>query len=283
MSLGSGIGIGKVTRVVGIDADAQVYFDALIAQGFDEAASQSVYGLAQSVVFDEFNSYVVEGKSSGWWDEWIADYPIIGGTDARHSINAKNPGTFNGTFINTEAGDHTATGIQFDGINEYMETGIIASTSLTDEDVTMGVYSRSDNPVPSQWIDLSANNGVNTLQLFIEWSTGDFFWYAQNSGTGAIDEPNPTSTGGHHGSRVSTTDTRIFRNGSQIGATGVTSGGTMPAIEIFFGARNLSGVADRFSARSYAGAVIGGGLTPSQVLSHYTAWQSLQTLLGRQV
>jgi len=87
------------------------------------------------------------------------------------------------------------------------------------------------------------------------------------------------------GTAVSATDLRMFRNGSQIGSTQTVNRGsgaqTSTSMPVFAFSSNGSILA--YSAARLRGYSVGIGMTAAQVSAYYTAMQTFQTALTRNV
>ncbi len=277
MGTAKGIGRGISNRrpsLGGFDSDAQAYFTAV------EAAGGSLT-LAEKNAID---IYIIEAKGNDdpWWNDLIAWYPMVGGNAAGFAVNAKNPGTFNLTFVNTIGGDFSGTGWTPNGLNSYGRTNIL-DTDLILNNLYMSYYSRTN--VAEDACDIGARDGTGTMQtaLFVRFNTLNLsFFDSYNTGAGRVSVVSANNTGYIQGSRRASNDSEIYRNGIGL-ATIVTSGGTQPAFELYLGARNNAGVAALFSSKETAGVGIGLGLTDAQALADFNAIQTMNTSLSRQV
>ena len=75
-----------------------------------------------------------------------------------------------------------------------------------------------------------------------------------------------------------------FKNNAQIGSTITSTSGTLPTWPIYIGANNRDNVSViGYSPRQLAFSTIGDGLTDTNIANLYTAIQTFQTTLSRQV
>ncbi len=268
-----GIGIGVHGRKYGeVSSIVSAFVNAVIAAG----------GSLTALEISAITAYVSTAVSAdGWWNNTHADYPMVGGTAASCSINLKDPGTFDITWINTIAGDFTANGWTPNGATSYGRTGLVDSIILLLNNVTLEYYSR-DN-IAEDSVDMGASVTIFQRTYYtIKWSDNNAYIDIYNGTTGRITQATGNTNAGLTVSRVANNDMRVFRNGIEYGSI-VTGGGTQPSIEFYLGAGNLAGIANLFGTKETAGNLIGDGFTPVQVLAQYNARQQMNTTLGRQV
>jgi len=224
-----------------------------------------------------------QDNANAWWNDLLAFWPFVGSSVAAHAINLKTPGTFDITFVNTIAGDHVANGWTPNGTNAYGRTGVIPSTDTILNDVALIYYSRTNNSTSSIQIGCATVSPTQVLQARIRGVDDKYLFHSYNNvGGGFVVAGATDSSGGMTYSRLSATDSKAYRNGSQVATIG-TSGGIRPTHEIYLGGRNNAGTADNFDDKQLAGAGVTNGLTAAQVLAEYTALQTLNTSLSRQV
>ncbi|PCJ55969.1 MAG: hypothetical protein COA79_20380 [Planctomycetota bacterium] len=256
----------------GFDADAQRYFNAVVANGGALTADEKTF----------YNTWRVDSKNNAnpWDPSAHIDLPMIGGTVESMVVNAKTPGTFDQIAVNTVAGDFTVNGFQPNGLDSYFRMVLIASTTLTLESIAMEFYSRTDS---SDGTNIGAI--VSTSQR-VQWSirdvSGNFVAdvYNNNSSEGRLSFANADSLGDHVYARVSNTDARGFKDATQIGSN-TTGGGSQPDIEFFLGAANSGGSAAGFDDKQCAGAGILDGLTAAQVQAMSNGRETFNVSLGR--
>lgn len=243
----------------GYDADAAAYF-----------AAASITDTTQK---SAWNQAVIDLKAASLWTKLVRVYPLMGGDATKHSFCAKSLTqiTWSGTVT------HNANGITGDGSTGYGDTGL-AGTSTTANDVAFGIYSRTNIAENSR--DIASSNGIgnNTcLGIWTEYSDNNS--YFDNDVTARITVATGTSLGLILDSRTASNDHRAFRNGSQIGSTSTVAQGSRSANNFLL----LSEQGGAFSSRNLALAFVSAGLTPTNVANLYTAIQTFQTTLGRNV
>ncbi len=254
--------------------EVQVFIDAVETAG----------GVLTITEKSAINSYVADAKNNAnaWWTDRLADWPFVGSSMAAHQINLRNPGTFDLTFVNTVAGDHTTNGWLPNAVNSYARTGITPLTHITLNNTWMEMYSRTAADGSDDFVSHSGV-GTSVLRLSSRNSNTTFFdSYNQTDGAGRVSIASADGSGGFAGSRTANNHSILTRNGAEIDrSTG--GGGTLPNFEFYLGASNLAGVASFFSNKEFAGAAVGLSLTVAQVLAQYKARQTMNTVLNRQV
>lgn len=227
------------------------------------------------------NQYIVEAVKGAnqWWDEVVADYFFFGTTSATQAINAKNPGTFDLVFVNTVPGDFTSKGWQPDNATSFARTGIIPSVDLSLISNHLEYYSRTN--VLDTGVTIGVGTGTSKVHLMMLRGGSNIMQYrAFNQSTGQVSATNLSSLGGHLGTRTSSTDSRLFKNGVQIGAI-ATGGGTIETKQIYIAARNQNNVADSFTGYQVAGASVGFGISVAQAQAQYDARHKMNQILER--
>jgi hypothetical protein len=160
--------------------------------------------------------------------------------------------------------------------NGYANTGILPSTVLSLNDAHLGVYLRTNN---SLGVDIGSASATLITNVAARLS-GNYFGFINQTLTPTV--ANAASTGHYISSRTTSILNTSYKNGSSILASTAVSTGR-PALNIYLGARNLSGVASNFSQRELAMASIGSGLTAGEVSTLYTLIQAFQTSLSRNI
>ena len=253
-------------------SDVQAFFDAT--------------GITDPVIQDAITVYVLDAKNNdnSWWNDTHADYPMVGGTAITCAVNLKNPGTFDINFTNTVGGDFTVNGWTPNGVTSYAKTGIVPVTHTNLNNVSLEFYSRTNILGSITWGVISIDND-EILQMRTSGGGGaaKFLFDSYNNTTGRIlGGAPPNSIGGQLYVRSSSMRADIYANGvSQINIT--DGGGARPSLELYKGGRNNKGSADGFDSKQCAGAGCFNGLTAAQALAQYTARQTMNTALSRQV
>lgn len=250
------------------DSDAQAFIDRVTAAG----------GTLSLTEREAVNNLTLSLKSSGVWTNIKAIYPMIGASAAACAQNLKSSsftGAFSGswTFANTGATPN--------GTNAYMTTGFNSSIHASANSGCFGYYSRT-------------NNGSKNMAELGALSTNYFFMHACLSNTTYF-MPNTVAAAGYI--QFANTNSSGFFQAFRTGATTIggrwntnTYSGTINYasvnLECWVGARNPGSnpPADAYySNRQCALAYFGDSINDTQAGSFYTAVQTFQTSLSRQV
>jgi hypothetical protein len=258
------LGSGK-KRGPSLDPDALAFLTAA-----------SITDPTQTAAID---ALVVSLKADGLWSKMDAIYPFVGGSASTHKWNLKDPRDLNAAFrlTFTGAGTHSANGYQPAGVG-YADTHFIASAHLPANSSHQSYYSRSDNPESAYIMgSYAAESPRQHLGVY-----GYTFYFGQvDNATSSVNLPGNT-LGLLVGSRYNDSSNSAYRNGSLIDSRAATFTGHN-SITNFIGALNYFGTPFQHTNRECAFASIGEGLTDSENADLYTAVQTFQTTLGRQV
>lgn len=254
------------------DSDAQAYFNAVSTAGVTLNSTQK----------DAFNTFVLACKSASIWTKFYALYPFIGATAATHAINAKSPGTYNITWSGTVA--HSSNGVTGDGSTGYGDTGFSGvSSSKSIFSVSASFYSRTVSS-NGNYIEFGAySSDTKSFNGGCGRTGSNRYFDASSGGGGWVSSFSSDDSSGHFiGSRESSSYQAIYRNGVLKDSDSNTISGTSayPNYNVHFLRLNPHGY---YSNRQISFFHFGDGLTSSECSSLYTAVQTLQTSLGRNV
>jgi hypothetical protein len=250
------------------DADAQAFITAA--------------GITDNTQKSAINTLVVSMKGFGIWTKMKAIYPFVGGTAALHKWNLKDPRDLDAAFrlVFNGGWTHSSTGALPNGTNGYADTFFNTDDVTTTGLQSYGVYLRT-NPTFA----------VNTTEASTGLRNG-IYWIRVNNTlptTSNIRSGNRTEnisgvTGliGH--SRSTATQWYVNNNSTILVGTISASTLTSETIRTFsLGAYNDVGIISNFSTQQLAFAFYGEPLLSSEMTNYYTAIQTFQTTLGRQV
>lgn len=264
----------RVRANVGTDPDAQSFFDRVTTAG----------GTLTSTEQAATNQLVISLKSYSIWSKMKAIYPMVGASAAACAQNLKSS-SFTGTF--SGGWTYASTGVTGNGTTGYMNTNFIPSSDYTSS-TNFGLFLyTSSTTAGATDRDFGIFTGMATPSLSLTSkdatsAKADLFDYANRiSVTGYNVE------GFYIGSRTASNSAKLFRNGTSIGST-TAAQGTAPSIFLTLGAANLSasnpitstGV---YSAKTFSFAGTCDGLTDTEASDFYTAVQTFNTTLSRQV
>jgi hypothetical protein len=213
----------------------------------------------------------------------------VGGTAAQHRFNLKDPRAVDAAFYLDfiGGGTHSTNGYQPNGTTAYADTklkpfGIFNNTTYAH----MSYYSRSSAGNQSFEYGMGANDGVNNLSFVLRRANNTQAFFADFSNASYRLALNSTSTNGS-GLFVGTqqgANIKLFKqNVLQVSNTGAGTGGVPPNYNIYIGAQNSLNVGDGYTDKESAFASIGDSLTDGEASLFYTAVQTYQTTLSRQI
>jgi hypothetical protein len=263
------IGSTLVWQFSSLDPDAQAF---ITAAGITNPTQQTA-----------INTLVLSLKADGIWTKMKAIYPFVGGTSTTHKYNLKDPRDLDAAFRLTFNGGwtHSSNGVKGNGTNNYADTFLIPNSILTNNNTHLAYYCREN--ISGGYIDF----GTQYLSDLSTYNyVGTIYSDQYNRGSGRATAAMADTRGFVIGSRTASNVHKIFRNGSQVGTTNTGASSSLVALvnSIFFGAaRTTATSALYYSNRQYAFASIGDGLTDTEAANFYTAVQTFQTSLSRQV
>ena len=250
----------------GVDPDAQAF---ITAAAITDSTQQSA-----------INTLVASLKSVSIWTKFVAIYPMVGGTSSSHKFNLINPADTNAAFRLVFSGGwtHDSLGATPNGTNGFANTFIVPSTSLLQNDVSMGLYSGTD--VSSATVAMGSNSSnTNLLRIYPRHPVNTFFFDINDASVGSL--TNADGRGFLFGTRLAAGQKKGSIRGT-ITAVSATSN-ALSTFSIYLGAQNFNGSASIFSPFEHRLSFVGRGLTDTEAGDFYTAVQAFQTTLGRQI
>jgi len=241
------------------------------AQAFITAAS-----ITDPTQQSAVNQLVVDLKTASIWTKFYALYPFVGGSATTHKWNLKDPRDLDAAFRLSFIGGltHSANGIDPNGTNGYADTFINPSTHMVSTSGSMWYYSREN-------IQTNVLMGTTSNMWFAPQLSNGFRYNACNSGLTNDNTNFPSSYAGLLGiSRTNSTNKYMYRNGVSYVTDAVGSEILETIVKIHLFQR--SGIGQN-TANQCAFAAIGDGLTSGEAASLYTAVQTFQTTLNRNV
>jgi hypothetical protein len=228
------------------------------------------------------NTLVTQLKTYGIWSKLKAVYPFVGGTASSHKFNLKDPRDLDAAFrlVFNGGWTHSSTGAKPNGINTYANTYFNpTSQSLSISSQHLSYYSRTNIIENAVEIGAISSANVNFLGLYVSLTSGTRAGLASSvryNNSVIID-----TRGLFIASRTDTSNIKVHVNGSTQASQSVPSTGNdnFPMYIGTYGALTP----DLFSTKESAFASIGDGLSDTEAANFYTAVQTFQTTLGRQV
>lgn len=267
-----------VTPTSAVDPDAQAFITAAAITNPTQQAA--------------INTLVVSLKGYNIWSKMKAIYPFVGGTSSTHKWNLKDPrdldAAFRLVFIN--GWTHSSNGALPNGTDGYADTKLDSYFGptgsplpyISENDISFGVYSRTNNVVAGADISGGRMNGSFIEQTLItKFTDNNTYWavsdYILNGNSNIISD----TRGLINVSRLTSATKKIYRNGSLISTGSFSSTPYQGVAQTFLLSKRWSNTA--YSNRQLAFAYISNGLTDTEAANLYTAVQTFQTSLGRQV
>jgi hypothetical protein len=263
------IGSTLVWQFSSLDPDAQAF---ITAAGITNPTQQTA-----------INTLVVSLKGYGLWTKMKAIYPFVGGTATTHKFNLKNPLDTNAAFRLTFNGGwiHNSSGITPNSTNTYADTFLIANTVLSVHNYSFSAYSRTNVSDGNRTV-MGGGTGYTPMMALKIFNPTAF--EAPNFGTSAPSYTETTGLGLFTGVRTAINNGKVYRNGV-LKVTNTTSATStnLPTFKTVIGAFNQGGAIESYSNKQLAFASIGDGLSDTEAANFYTAVQTFQTTLGRNV
>jgi hypothetical protein len=264
------IGSTLVWQFSSVDPDAQAF---ITAAGITNPTQQTA-----------INTLVVSLKANGLWTKMKALYPFVGGTATSHKFNLKNPLDTDAAFRLSFVGGwtHSANGALPNGTNAYADTFLIPSTHLITNNFNYSYYSRNTTIVLTEL--MGAWNNINQQTQFVTNDPlGILYGDSYAVFNVRVSSSVPNFTGLLSYGRLSSTSLSLFKNGNNLNTITTPVGGTVPNVKIFLSAINVNGTPVLFTPLQCAFSSIGDGLTDTEAANFYTAVQTFNTTLGRQI
>jgi len=267
--------LGLIGSISLMDVDATAFFNRVIAAGGSLTVNEQ----------NAINILVNEMKAANVWNSMQAIYPMVGSSAAACAQNLKSA-SFTGTF--SSGWTFASTGVTPNGTSAFMDTG--CNPSFLTNWITnnhQSFYSRTQTPSGSGW-NIGIGNSFSGSPLFglAVVRSGNVAIY--DSGFYLTGRTTSTQSDGRAfwlGSCTASNLRKLIKNGSVISTN--TTSDTIAASNgnIAIGALydTSSSSANFFMSQQCAFSSIGDGLTDTQAANFYTAVQTFQTTLSRQV
>ena len=255
------LGLIGSTDFTGFDPDAQAFFERVTTAGGSLSATEK-----QAV-----NQLVLDLKANSLWTPMKAIYPMVGASAAACAQNLKSS-SFTGTF--SSGWTFASTGVTPN--STFMNTGLNVSSNLSQNSTHLSYYSRTN--ISSTQVEMGVT-GANSTYLLYSYSGVAYSAINESTQAPRTTAASPT-TGFLIGSRISSSEERYFTN--NVAQTRTANSTGLANLNVFLGCYNIGGGA-QFSTKECAFASIGDGLTDTQASNFYTAVNTFQTTLSRNV
>jgi hypothetical protein len=216
-----------------------------------------------------------------------AIYPIVGGTATSLIWNLINPLDTNAAYrlTYTTGWTHSSNGFVSNGTSGFANTYLTPNSHLTNNNTHLSVYSRTNLNIAAASFDIGTSNNVAAF-YDLSLRLGDTIYSdSYNNSTNRFTTANTDSRGLFTTTRTSSTVLKVFKNNTQLGSTLTAASTNFSSLTqpIYICALNKNGAVDFYTTRQYAFASIGDGLTDTEAANLYTAVNTFQTTLGRNV
>lgn len=272
------------------------YWTSWTSSSFDSDAQAFITAAAitDTTQKNAVNQLVLDLKSYGLWNKHAVIYPFVGGNSNTNRFNLKDPNSYLITFYG--GWTHDANGIT-SNINTYADTGFIPSFGFSsDNNYQYSFYSRTNISSESPEFNVFDVTGCDefgyltaTNYLVLRRSAvPNSLQYIDVSGGYSTAHFNLSDSQGLFTiSRTASNSYYAYRNGNVLGISNTFSSGSgsRPSISLLITGSNdpCNGQSPTGIVRNYAFWSMGDGLNATEAANFYTAVQTFQTTLGRQV
>lgn len=233
-------------------------------------------GETDLTILGALNTLETDLTTYGLTAKMDALYPFVGGTSGKHSYNFMNTAqyqlTFNGGWT------HSSTGALPNGTNAYADTGFNVNTYKDNNHLSYYIRTNLDE------VRVDAGLIGSIGQYFdVESRISNVGYFGNHIAAVNVNFAVTDSRGLWLNTRTTSTLQKVYKNGTSQGSN-TASGTTAINGNVYLGARNLVGTgANLYSTKQTAFASIGDGLDDTEAANFYTAVQTFQTSLTRQV
>lgn len=267
----------STTTTIIYDTDAQAFFTAIEGAGGSLTVNEKL----------AVNTMVLSFKADNVWTKLKAVYPFVGGSATSHKFNLINPADTDGAFRMTfqNAVTHNTNGVTFNGVNSYGDTKFAIEDFISTTNMSYGVYIRSgwsnivvgdigvyDSTFPAGYSSIWAS-----IRRFFPNAFGNQWTPAYSLG-----DPLGFVAGVIRGA----SDAETYKNGASVltQTTPINSDVPQTGVSWYLGAVNDgTGTAVDFAPHNYAFAYLGDAFSDAEMSNLYSAVQTCQTSLGRQI
>jgi hypothetical protein len=261
----NGLSVPFSVTTASIDADAIAYWTAS--------------GITDPDVQGYLHNFYFDWKAAGLYAKTHAMYLLSNGSYASVKFNMVDPDDDNASFRLTENGTITyaSSGVTSNGSTGYFNTHFSPNANLTANSAAIGFYSKTN-------ASTGLNGSVTGSNRFVlAPKFGDGIGYSQlTSNAQFASVAVADSRGLFTGSKVSSTDQKLYKNGSSIASNATSDNTTWATDNVYLLVRNNGGTPDNYDTHKYTFVFITDGLSSTEVSDAYTIIQALMTNLGIQ-
>lgn len=243
-------------------------------------------GISDTTIINALNTMDLSLISAGLDTKIKALYPFVGGAASTHKYNFMQAVDSDAAFRLQFFGGwvHSSTGAKPNGTNGYAITYYNPRNEKTiNTDQHISIYSRTNQSVQS--VDFGAYDGVYLLLSLRRSDAGNnSYWGINTSGGGLATLSNDTNSAAFYLATRTGTTTNGWKNSTK-SATATDTASLRPNLNLVLGGFNNYGsmTAGFYSSKDYSFSSIGDGLSDSEASAFYTAVQTFQTSLSRNV
>ena len=264
------------------------YFISAVPNDTDAQAFITAAGITNATQQSAVNQLVLNLKAANIWTKMKAIYPVVGGTASTHKWNLKDPRDLDAAYRLTfsTGWTHSSTGMTPNGTSAYASTFLVPSSVFNTTTYNhLSYYSRTNNTN----IDflMGARNSNETVMVL---SGRDGFWGYY------CDAPSPSvyrnafssssfNTAAFSLGSQTGTNIKVYRNNTIV-VSNTEARFTLSALctrALIIGAWDNTGTIGNYTNKQCAFSSIGDGLTDTEAANFYTAVNTYQTTLGRNV
>lgn len=251
-----------------LDPNPKSIFDADALKFIDSA------GITNSNQKSAIDNLVSQLKDSLLWSEFMAIYPMVGGSANTTKWNLKDPRDLDAAYRLTFYGApvFASTGVHFFTTSDYADTHLTDNMMSGSNNNSIGYYSRTQNTISGYDMGCSdTKNPWNEFGIYQATDNTEFFGFH----AGGV---SPAVTKGLFILSSTASDVKRYDNGIVTDSKGSAPTTTFTNLPILIG--SVAG-APSVGERECALATIGNGLTDAQALTFYNIVQNFETALGR--
>ena len=253
----------------------------------DAIAFLMAAGITDGTQAAAINTLVIRMKADGVWTKMRAIYPFVGGSSTSHKWNLKDPRDLDAAYrlVFNGGGTHTSNGYKGNGSNSYADSKFPANI-LSPGNAHLSFYNRTT---------VLGSGYVSAIQDNSSWDTNKTVSLGVgNSGNGGViggyfagagvNSTTIKTTAWTSLTLVTTTSTnlrKVYNSGIVQGSSTTNSTNTFSTSNLVIGAH--AGAFNYVGAYETSFVSFGDGLTDTDATNLYSAVQSFQTTLGRQV
>jgi len=253
----------------GIDTDAQAF---ITAASITDSTQQSA-----------INTLVTQLKTYGIWTKLKAVYPFVGGSASSHKFNLKDPRDLDAAFrlVFNGGWTHNSNGAKPNGTTGYADTKFVPATNQSANSNGLGVYLGTTNTaLGADATFIGVYNSGTLASSFGPYSGG---LAGRLNGNGVFSSA-ITANGFLSFQKTSSTLSTFYKNSTDVGSG--NSGGNPPILTLSIGGLRVGDntiYPSSYVNNEYRLTYMSDGLNSTEISNFYTAVQTFQTTLGRQV